>query len=106
MSLVKLMKTLLDSQHQRWSGHTLLQPLTLLVRQLVQGGRGADKVWEDVCNQLKEKAIPALEKQHPNCQLLFIFDNSSGHASFASDALVAGGFPYEPRARGGEMLRG
>ena len=54
-------------------------------------GKNHDGYWtgEDVCKQLTEKAIPALEKQHPNCQLLLIFDNSSGHASFASDALVA-----------------
>jgi hypothetical protein len=69
----------------------------------VQGGRGTDKVWEDVCNQLKEKAIPALEKQHPNCQLLFIFDNSSGHTSFASDALVASRMNFGPE--GGKMSR-
>jgi hypothetical protein len=34
---------------------------------------------EKLVAQLKGTAIPALKKAHPGCQLLFIFDNSSGH---------------------------
>ena len=53
----------------------------------------------------QEKAIPALEKQHPNCQLLFIFDNSSGHASFASDALVASRMNLGPGGKNVKVMR-
>ncbi len=43
---------------------------------------------EDVYKQLKEKAIPYFEKTYPGKQILFIFDNSSGHTSYAKDVLV------------------
>jgi hypothetical protein len=48
-------------------------------------GKNHDGYWtgEDVCKQLTEKAIPALEKQLLICQLLLI-DNSSGQASLRS----------------------
>ena len=73
----------------------------------IRYGKNRDGYWsgEDVCNQLKEKAIPALEKQHPNCQLLFIFDNSSGHASFASDALVASRMNLGPGGKNVKAMR-
>ena len=54
-------------------------------------GKNYDGYWcgDDVATQLKERAIPSIEKQHPGHQLLFIFDNSSGHASYDEDALLA-----------------
>ncbi|RIA94607.1 hypothetical protein C1645_817767 [Glomus cerebriforme] len=39
--------------------------------------------------QVKTKAIPIFETLFPNCVALFAFDNSSNHAAFKSDALVA-----------------
>jgi hypothetical protein len=38
--------------------------------------------------QLEEYSIDEIEKLYPKHQLLFIFDNSTGHAAFAKDALV------------------
>ena len=40
-------------------------------------------------SQVKEKAIPIFEKQFPGKKAIFAFDNSSGYAAFAEDALVA-----------------
>jgi len=73
----------------------------------IKYGKNYDGYWtgDDVCTQLAEKAIPALEKQHPNCQLLFIFDNSSGHASFASDALVASRMNLGPGGKNVKVMR-
>jgi hypothetical protein len=50
-----------------------------------------DGYWdgEKLIAQLKDIAIPALKNAHPGCQLLFIFDNSSGHSVYAPDALSA-----------------
>ncbi len=42
-----------------------------------------------MADQLKTKAILVFEKLYPNYQLLFIFDNSSGHASLPKDVLNA-----------------
>lgn len=73
----------------------------------IKYGKNHDGYWtgDDVCKQLEEKAIPALENQHPNCQLLFIFDNSSGHASFASDALVASRMNLGPGGKNVKVMR-
>ena len=43
---------------------------------------------ELVLAQIK-KMIPIFEAQHPGCQGLFIFDNSTGHNAYATDALLA-----------------
>ena len=40
-------------------------------------------------SQVKEKAIPIFEKRFPGKKAIFAFDNSSGYAAFAEDALVA-----------------
>jgi len=73
----------------------------------IKYGKNHDGYWtgEDVCKQLTEKAIPALEKQHPDCQLLFIFDNSSGHASFAPDALLASRMNLGPGGKNVKVMR-
>jgi hypothetical protein len=73
----------------------------------IKYGKNHDGYWtgEDVCKQLTEQAIPALEKQHPNCQLLFIFDNSSGHASFAPDALLASRMNLGPGGKNVKVMR-
>ena len=36
-----------------------------------------------------DKAILIFEEAHPDCQALFVFDQSSAHTSLASDALCA-----------------
>jgi hypothetical protein len=48
--------------------------------------------------QLMEKAIPIFEACFPGCQALFLFDNSSNHDCFSSDALVAARMNLGPGA--------
>jgi hypothetical protein len=108
----------LDSQYQLWKKGVgrgihrsdFIGPIRGWCKEAgvqIKYGKNHDGYWsgEDVCNQLKEKAIPALEKQHPNCQLLLIFDNSSGHASFASDALVASRMNLGPGGKNVKVMK-
>ena len=57
----------------------------------LQPGKDREGYWtsEHLINQVKTKAIPIFEILFPNCIGLFAFDNSSNHATFKSDALVA-----------------
>lgn len=43
----------------------------------------------NMVDELKENAIGLFEALHPGCTAVFLFDNSSNHAAFADDALVA-----------------
>ena len=45
--------------------------------------------YESFVRQLKLKAIPIFEALFPTCIAIFAFDNSSNHAAFLSDALLA-----------------
>lgn len=51
---------------------------------------GQDNWWTsaDMVNQLKNEAIDNFERMHPDCQGLFLFDQSSNHAAMAPDALL------------------
>jgi transposase len=56
------------------------------------GSGKSDEGWWDSKKMLKqvlEKAIPIFEKQYPGHIAVFAFDNSSGHACKADNALVA-----------------
>jgi hypothetical protein len=44
---------------------------------------------EQLIKQVKEQAIPVSNTAHPGCQALFIFDQSSAHASLPLDSLKA-----------------
>ena len=46
--------------------------------------------------QVAEKAIPVFEKTHPGAIGVFAFDNSSAHAAFAADALLAKAMNVNP----------
>lgn len=52
-------------------------------------GKNQQGYWtnDHVVTQLRE-AIGAFEREHPSCQALFIFDNSSNHSAMSKDALV------------------
>jgi hypothetical protein len=54
-------------------------------------GSNGDPYWDclQLINQVKSLAIPVFEEAHPGCQALFIFDQSSAHASLPPDALKA-----------------
>lgn len=49
-----------------------------------------DGYWtsKDIKRQLIEDAIPLFEKLRPNCQALFVFDQSSNHNAYAENAKV------------------
>ena len=61
-------------------------------------GKDDDGYWtaEKMIAQVKEKAIPLFEKRFPGKKGIFAFDNSSGHAAFAVDALVASRMNLNP----------
>ncbi|KAG2216528.1 hypothetical protein INT45_014182 [Circinella minor] len=44
---------------------------------------------DNLHKQLIDDAIPLFENLHPGCQAVFLFDQSSNHHAYASDALVA-----------------
>ena len=60
-------------------------------RVYLQPGKDREGYWtsEHLVEQVKTKAIPIFESLFPNCIALFAFDNSSNHAAFKSDALIA-----------------
>jgi len=49
------------------------------------------------------KAIPIFQILFPNCTALFAFDNSSNHATFKSDALVANRMNLKPEGKQPKM---
>ena len=59
-------------------------------RKIIYPGSNGDAWWdtEQLLAQVKH-AIEVFEKAHPNCIALFIFDQSSAHASLGPDALKA-----------------
>ncbi|KAF8220679.1 hypothetical protein L208DRAFT_1167124, partial [Tricholoma matsutake] len=59
-------------------------------RKIIYPGSKGDAWWdtEQLLAQVKH-AIEMFEKAHPNCIVLFIFDQSSAHASLGPDALKA-----------------
>jgi len=54
-------------------------------------GINQDGYWtaEHLLEQIEYKAIPIFEALYPDCIAVFAFDNSSNHAAFRNDALVA-----------------
>jgi hypothetical protein len=64
--------------------------ITRDARRIIFPGSGGDDWWDtkQLLAQL-EDAISIFEEAHPNCVALFIFDQSSAHASLPPDALRA-----------------
>ncbi len=56
----------------------------------IKPGKQRDGYWtnENLVEQLEE-VIPLFKSVHPECELLFAFDNSQNHHAKAADALVA-----------------
>ena len=56
---------------------------------IIKPGINNDGYWKnaDLISQVKEKAIPIFKILHPNCDGLFVFDNSQNHHAKAPDAL-------------------
>ena len=61
-------------------------------------GKNQEGYWiaEHLLEQIKYKAIPIFETLYPNCIAVFAFDNSSNHAVFSKDALVANRMNLKP----------
>jgi hypothetical protein len=59
-------------------------------RKIIYPGSNGDPWWDtdQLLIQIKH-AIQVFEKAHPNCVALFVFDQSSAHASLGPDALKA-----------------
>jgi hypothetical protein len=57
---------------------------------IITPGKNDDGYWtnDDLVKQL-DKVIPLFERWHPDCQLLFLFDNSGNHHKRAPDGLCA-----------------
>jgi len=58
---------------------------------------------EHLIEQVKTKAIPIFEVLFPNCIALFVFDNSSNHAVFKSDTLIANRINLKPEGKQPKM---
>lgn len=59
-------------------------------RKIIYPGSNGDPWWDtEQLIQQVERAIKIFEKAHPDCTALFIFDQSSAHASLPADALRA-----------------
>ena len=61
-------------------------------QKIVYPGAAGNPWWWDtsqLLEQMHTKAIPIYEHAYPGCQALFIFDQSSAHASLGPDALNA-----------------
>src|SRR3954449_7001538 len=75
--------------------------------EIIQYGSGHsdDGWWDSECmiKQVRDKAIPIFEKAFPGDTALFLFDNSSGHACKAPDALVANRMNMKPKGKQPKM---
>ncbi|GBC44302.2 hypothetical protein RIR_jg15390.t1 [Rhizophagus irregularis DAOM 181602=DAOM 197198] len=81
------------TQKRKWTfdnAHVYLQP-----------GKDHEGYWTSkyLINQIKIKAIPIFETLFPNCIALFAFDNSSNHAAFKPDILIANKMNLKPSSK-------
>ncbi|OAD74371.1 hypothetical protein PHYBLDRAFT_101127, partial [Phycomyces blakesleeanus NRRL 1555(-)] len=62
-------------------------------------GVAYDSYWtsKDMLDQLKNHAIPLFESLHEGCTGVFIFNQSSNHKAYATDALVATCMVLKPK---------
>ena len=60
-------------------------------QKIIYPGTNGDPWWDtkQLLKQIYTQAIPIFKQAHPNCQALFIFDQSSAHASLGPEALNA-----------------
>ena len=70
-------------------------------------GKNREGYWtsEHLLQQIEQKAIPIFEALYPNCIAVFAFDNSSNHAAFSQDALVASRMNLGPGGKQPKMQR-
>ncbi len=65
--------------------------------ELLVVGKNHEGYWtgEHVVKQL-ERVVAMAKLMHPNCELVFIFDNSSNHSFFSNDSLIASRLTLRP----------
>ena len=68
---------------------------------LLKVGVNFDGYWcgEDMLQQLTTAALPEAQRLHPNCELVFIFDNSSNHGFFHPTSLLISRLTLNPKRR-------
>ncbi|CAB4479209.1 hypothetical protein RhiirA5_428748 [Rhizophagus irregularis] len=62
-------------------------------------GNNSFRNQEHLFEQIEYKAIPIFEALYPDCIAMFAFDNSSNHAAFSKDALVASRMNLNPSGK-------
>ncbi len=74
--------------------------------QIIEPGKNHDGYWtnDNLVNQL-QVVIPLFEATHPNCDLVFAFDNSQNHHAYAPDALVASRMVLKDGGKNAPLLR-
>ena len=74
---------------------------------IITPGKNADGYWtnEDLVKQLEMKAIPVFKVLHPDCDALFIFDNSQNHHAYAPDALRTSSLNLKDGGKHAKFLR-
>jgi hypothetical protein len=74
-------------------------------REYLEPGKDREGYWtaENVLEQIKTKAIPIFEILYSDCIGVFAFDNSSNHAIFAKDSLVAKRMNLNPSGKQPKM---
>ncbi|OAD66775.1 hypothetical protein PHYBLDRAFT_70237 [Phycomyces blakesleeanus NRRL 1555(-)] len=79
--------------------HDIMQVKGWVSHRIFNVGAAYDSYWtrEDMLDQLKNHAIPLFESLHKGCTGVFIFDQSSNHKAYATDALVATRMVLKPK---------
>jgi len=74
---------------------------------IVRPGKNADGYWtnRDLIGQLESRAIPIFKILHPDCVGLFVFDNSSNHHAYESDALRVDSLPLKDGGKNVKTMR-
>ena len=75
--------------------------------EIMKPGKNADGYWtnDDLCKQLEADAIPIAEELHPNCDLIWGFDNSQNHHARKPDALWAPNLPLKDNGKNAPKMR-
>ena len=75
--------------------------------EIMKLGKNADGYWtnDDLCKQLEADAIPIAEELHPNCDLIWGFDNSQNHHARKPDALWAPNLPLKDNGKNAPKMR-
>lgn len=74
--------------------------------ELIETGAGKEWWTNAMMMQQLKKAVTIFKKEFPSCTGLWLFDNSTNHGAFASDALVASKVRLNPSGKQPKMRNG